>query len=192
MAAGARKATYADIDALPEHTTGELIDDVLYTQGRPALPHALVASGLVAQLDSTFGFGGNGPHVFLFAIEPELHLGDDVLVPDLAAWRAERLPPQSRRGAFTSVAPDWLAEIASPSTSIRDRRVKMPAYARHGVDPLWLVAPTEGCLEAYQRLDDRWLVLGTWSDDTDARIPPFDAVPIDLGSVWERAGRDRA
>jgi len=190
MTAAARKATYADIEALPEHVTGEIIDGVLYTQARPAGPHGLVASDLGGVLSAPFGFGANGPGAWFIVHEPELHLGDDVLVPDLAGWRVERLPASARRGAFFTIVPDWVCEIASPSTSIRDRRIKAPVYARNGVEHLWLVEPVEGRVEAYERLDARWVVVGTWGDDVDARIPPFDAAPIDLGRLWERAGRE--
>lgn len=191
MTAAARKATYADIEALPEHVTGELVDGVLYTQAQPAGPHVIVASDLGALLGPPFGFGSNGPGGWFLLDEPELHLGEDVFVPDLAGWRVERLPPSARRAAFIDIVPDWVCEIASPSTSIRDRRIKAPAYARHGVSHLWLVEPVEGRVEAYERLDTRWLVTGTWGDDVDARIPPFDAVPLDLARLWERAGRER-
>jgi len=191
MTAAARKANYADIEALPEHVTGELIDGVLYTQARPGGPHVIVASGLGSLLDGKFGFDSDGPETWFFIVEPELHLGADVLVPDLAGFRIERLPPSARRGAFFTVVPDWVCEVASPSTSIRDRRIKAPVYARCGVEHLWLVEPIEGRVEAYERLDARWVVAGTWDDDADARIPPFDAAEIDLARLWAHAGRER-
>lgn len=190
MSTALRRATYADIEALPEHVTGELIDGVLYTQARPAGPHIFVASGLSTSIDGPFGHGVNGPGGWILADEPELHVGSDVLVPDVAAWRIERLPPAARREKFFTIVPDWVCEVASPSTSLRDRRIKAPLYARAGVAHLWLVEPVEGRVEAYEQHDDRWLVSGTWGDDTDARIPPFDEVPIDLARLWSRAGRE--
>jgi len=190
MSAPPRRATYADIEALPEHVTGELIDGVLYTQARPAGPHIFVGSALGAELVAPFDRGRGGPGGWIILFEPELHVGQDVLVPDLAAWRAERLPPNARRGAFFGVVPDWVCEIASPSTSLRDRRIKMPVYARYGVTHLWLVEPIECRVEAYERMDTRWTVTGTWGDDLDARIPPFDSVPLDLVAIWDRTGRE--
>ena len=111
-------------------------------------------------------------------------------MPDVAAWRVERLPRAARREKYFTIVPDWVCEVASPSTSMRDRRIKAPVYARAGVSHLWLVEPIEGRVEAYERSGDRWLVAGTWGDDTDACIPPFDAVPLDLARLWERAGRE--
>lgn len=31
----------------------------------------------------------------------------------------------------------------------------------------------------------RWSELGVWSDETEARIPPFDAVPLDVAAWWQ-------
>jgi Uma2 family endonuclease len=46
--------------------------------------------------------------------EPELHFGDDVLVPDIAGWRRERMPALPGTAYFT-LAPDWLCEVLSPT-----------------------------------------------------------------------------
>lgn len=191
MANAAPKASYADIEALPEHVTGELIDGVLHTQARPAGPHLSVGLGLAAWLDSSFGSGPGAPGVWIFFMEPELHLGDDVLVPDIAGWKVERLSLENRVRASFDVAPDWVCEIASPSTSMHDRRVKAPAYARHGIGHLWLVEPVDGRVEVFERLDSRWVVVGAWDHDADARIPPFDSVPLDLAHLWNRLGPRR-
>ena len=110
------------------------------------------------------------------------------MVPDLAAWRTERLPGEARLGAYFTVVPDWVAEVASPSTTQRDRLIKVPTYASHGVGHLWLVAPVEGRVEAYELSGGRWVWLGTWADEREAAIPPFDAVPLDLVRLWERTG----
>jgi Uma2 family endonuclease len=47
-----------------------------------------------------------------------LHLGLDIVVPDLAGWRRERLP-HLPKAAFFSLAPDWICEVLSPSTAAR-------------------------------------------------------------------------
>jgi hypothetical protein len=39
-----RAATYADIEALPPHLIGEIINGALYTQPRPAPPHTFSTS----------------------------------------------------------------------------------------------------------------------------------------------------
>ncbi len=183
-----RRATYQDIIDLPEHVTGEIIDGELYTQPRPAGPHTIVASELGADLSGSFGRRRRGPEGWIILDEPELHLGEDVLVPDIAGWKVQRLPVEARTRAYFTVVPDWVCEVFSPGTARRDREIKAPAYARHKVDHLWFVDPVVGHVDAFARRDQRWLWLGAWSDAAAAEVPPFDAVGLDLRSIWALVG----
>lgn len=70
----------------------EIIDGVLYTSPRPAPRHADASSGLEGALGGPFDRGRVGPGRWRILDEPELHLGHDVLVPDPAGWRRDRLP----------------------------------------------------------------------------------------------------
>ena len=167
---------------------GELIGGALYTQARPPVPNGIVASGLGFDVGGPFDRGRGGPGGWIILDEPELHFDDDVLVPDLAGWRVERLPAAARRGAFFSIAPDWLAEVASPATTQKDRLLKVPIYAANGVKHLWLVEPVDGRIEAYALEKARWVWIGTWADDSAAVIPPFEAVPLDLTRLWQSTG----
>src|SRR5262249_14307742 len=99
-----RRATYADIEKLPEHLVGELIGGELLVSARPAPPHARAVTALAADLETRFGRRrGAGGWWILF--EPELHLHGDVLVPDIAGWRRERMP-NVPRGVGVELAPD--------------------------------------------------------------------------------------
>ena len=115
--------------------------------------------------------------------EPELHLSEDILVPDLAAWRRERLPGVGDE-AYFELAPDWICEVLSPSTEKRDRTAKLPIYAREGVGHVWLINPDQRTLEALRLQDDKWLTLGAYSDDDKVRAEPFDAIELDLSLLW--------
>ena len=53
-------------------------------------------------------------------------------------------------------APDWLAEILSPSTASYDRCVKIPVYERAGVPEVWLIHPTDRTLVIYRLEDGRY------------------------------------
>jgi Uma2 family endonuclease len=117
--------------------------------------------------------------------EPELHLAADVIVPDLAGWRRARMPQIPDTAAF-DLAPDWVCEILSPSTEAIDRADKMPIYAREAVSHVWLVDPIARTLEVF-RLDDRaWRLVATWRDDVVVRAEPFDAIELELGTLWAR------
>lgn len=124
-----------------------------------------------------------GPGGWWVLIEPELHLGNDVLVPDVAAWRKERMPVLPDVPAF-SVAPDWVCEVISPSTGSIDRAKKLPIYANEGVTHLWLVDPLARTLEIYRLEGERWLLLEVRSGKEIVRAEPFGAVEIALTRWW--------
>ena len=136
-----------------------------------------------SELFSAFDRGRNGPGGWWILDEPELHLGHDVLVPDLAGWRRETMPKLPETAWFEQ-APDWVAEILSPGTARKDRAVKMPKYAEYGVQHCWLIDPDIRTLEAYVNEAGRWVLLGVWSEDETAAIPPFAAVPLELAGLW--------
>jgi Uma2 family endonuclease len=184
------RATYEDVVALPEHVTGEIINGQLYTQPRPGGPHTFVTSELGAEINGAFGRARGGPGGWFILDEPELHLGEDVLVPDIAGWKRERLPVEARTGSFFTVVPDWVCEVLSPGTARRDREVKAPSYAGHGIDHFWLVDPVIGHIDAFARREEGWLWLGSWSED-DAKIPTFDAVGLELRAIWALVGAPR-
>ena len=84
----------------------------------------------------------------MILFEPELHLGADVLVPDLAGWRRERMS-EIPDVHFFEIAPDFCCEILSPSTARLDRVRKLPVYAEHLVGHVWLVDPLAQSLEVF-------------------------------------------
>jgi Uma2 family endonuclease len=186
MAEPARKlATYDDVLAAPANLVAELIHGVLHTHPRPRSSHARATSVLGSELGSPFDRGRGGPGGWLILDEPELHLGEDVLVPDLAGWRRERMPEMPDTAAF-ELAPDWICEALSPSTEAIDRTEKLPIYARAGVRHVWLVNPTIRTLEVLRAEAGAWLLVGTFHDDARVRAEPFDAIELELGALWSR------
>jgi Uma2 family endonuclease len=178
-----KPATYADIEALPEHLVGEIFDGELYVSPRPGGPHSFCALSLGGSIQQPFGRRRGGVGGWWILTEPELHVEDDVSVPDMAGWRRERMPQVPRDAAFT-VIPDWVCEVASPSNLRLDRAIKMPRYARWGVRHLWIVDPLARTLEVYRLMEGRWLQLGVWHDDQVVEAEPFEAVPLDLSELW--------
>lgn len=184
------EATYADLEALPENLVGQLIEGVLIAMPRPSIGHATVTSNLGNDLGSPFGRGRGGPGGWWFLDAPELHFGKNVLVPDLAAWRKERmptLPPATT--PFLTLAPDWVCEVLSPKTASYDRIQKRRIYAREQVGFLWYVEPVERVLTAYRHDGTEFREIGNWGGDEDdrVRVPPFDAIELELKSIWAPA-----
>jgi len=180
------KHTRADLAGLAPNVVGELVDGVLHTSPRPAAPHAVAASVVGRDVSSAYHRrpGGADPGGWWILAEPQLHLGDDALIPDVGGWRRERLPSIRGVVAFT-LAPDWVCEVLSPSTEAWDRATKMFRYARAGVAHLWFVDPIARRLEVYALHDGRWVVLAVHVGDARVRAKPFDAVEIDLGAWWD-------
>jgi len=178
-----RRATYQDVLDAPPDKIAEVIHGELHLSSRPRLPHASVGTTLVGELVPPFQHGRGGPGDWIILFEPELHLGDEILVPDLAGWRRHRLPA-IENDAFATIAPDWLCEILSQSTEKTDRIDKLPIYAAAGVNHVWLVHPIHRTLEVLRRRGGKWLTVATHRDDQRVRAEPFAAVELDLSILW--------
>lgn len=185
MATPARRgATYQDVLDAPEHQVAELLDGDLYLQPRPAKPHAEAASVLGMVLGPPFRLGRGGPGGWWIQDEPELHLGADVLVPDLAGWRRADMPTLDVSQAYYTEPPAWVCEVLSPSTMGKDRVKKLPKYGAAGVRHAWLVEPEARTLEVFTWRDGRWTLVLTHEGPGAVRAEPFDAVEIDLADLW--------
>lgn len=179
------KQLYDAIEALPEGVTGELINGQLHTQPRPSGSHALASSGLGMVLGGRYHYGSGGPGGWWIIDEPEVHFvrNQEVLVPDLAGWRRERMPhlPDDQR---FEVVPDWLCEILSPATASKDRQVKMPVYAHYGVGYAWIIDPDAGTLEAYTHAERAWRHVATYRGEDVVDADPFPEAGFRVADLW--------
>ena len=177
------RATYQDVLDAPAHRVAEIVDGTLYTHPRPAPPHAVASSRLGFDLGGPFDRGRGGPGGWWIIDEPELHLGEDILVPDLAGWRRERMVELPDTAYFT-LAPDWVCEVLSASTRRLDLHEKRPVYAREGIGHLWLIDPVDRTLEAFELHEGQWLLIASAKDDDPVSIRPFDAITFSLADLW--------
>src|SRR5262245_42096794 len=152
---GKRTATYADIVAAPEHLVAEM----------------------------AFQFRKGGPGGWFFFPSTEVKLDSDIVVPDIAGWRRERLSTLPETSYLTG-APDWVCEVLSASTERRDRTVKKRIYAEAGVSFLWIVDAREQMLEALALQSGSWTQVGAWRSDDTVSAAPFDAVSFSLADLW--------
>ena len=181
-----RRATYQDVLDAPLHKVAEVIAGTLHTHPRPAARHAWASSILGGSLVNPFSRGSGGPGGWWIVFEPELHLGEDIAVPDLAGWRRETMPEYPDAAYFT-VAPDWVCEVLSPSTRRLDQGGKRDLYAREGVRHLWFVDPDARTLEAFELREVHWLLLTTLVEDAPVSLPPFEAITFPLDALWPDA-----
>ena len=178
-----KPATYADLEAVPPNLVAEILFGTLVTHPRPILDHAEATNALGALATGSYQFGNGGPGGWTFPIEPELHLGSHVVVPDIAGWRRERLQPQ-RHAAFTTIAPDWICETLSPSTEKYDRGQKRAIYAQFGVGHLWFLDPRVKSLECFVLQGNEWVLKGTFFDSDKVCAAPFDQMTFSLELLW--------
>lgn len=189
--AATRRAGYEDVLAVDARLIAEVIDGVLHTQPRPSLLHAQVTTELTSCLNPAFRHGRGGPGGWIFLMEPELHLGvePDIVVPDIAGWRTSRMPRVPAE-PYLTLAPDWLAEVLSPSTMRIDRVIKLPVYAQRGVGHVWLIDPVARTLEVLRLDGGGYRIVGAWGGEAAVALEPFAEVTIELGVLWDASPSD--
>ncbi len=162
-------------------------DDAFFPPPRANPLHVNAVGALLGLLGPPFSRGRSGPGGWRVLMRPELHLGamPDIVIPDVVAWRRERMPVIPDTAAIT-LAPDWVCEVLSEGTEAHDRGRKMRVYRRAGVAHYWLVDPRIHLLEVYRLEGGRYTLVDTWEGDAKVRAEPFDAVELDLALLWVR------
>jgi Uma2 family endonuclease len=183
---GPKLATYADLLALPSDVRAEVLSGQVIPSPAPLPRHAHVQRSVGSFIGGPFqdDEGRGGPGGWWIFVEVDVALGPhDIVRPDLAGWRKERLPrPGSVRPI--EVAPDWICEVLSPTTAARDRVHKRHLYAHASVPHYWLIDPDARVLEALVLRDGVWVEAGVYGDDGTARIPPFEAIELEVGRLF--------
>jgi Uma2 family endonuclease len=82
------------------------------------------------------------------------------------------------------LAPDWVCEVLSPSTASRDTIIKMPLYLEAGVQWAWIIDPVARRVDVFKAGDGEWLHAGFGEDYGVVALAPFDAVELDLETVF--------
>jgi hypothetical protein len=160
---------------------------------QPSLRQVYAASLLGGMLVGPFQLGIGGPGGWVILDRPEIHFGEDVIVPDLAAWAAERAPSPTD-DLDTAIIPDWVCEIHTMQTRELDYANRMTTYARDGVRFVWVLVLGHQIAELYRLNSERqWLLSGVHSaliGPSRVRIEPFDSIEIDLALLLEKSLRD--
>lgn len=175
-----RAATYDDLVQLPEHLTAEIIAGELFAWRGPAPLRSRAIGGVLSQLSKDFDRAG-GDWWFLYRVE--VHLGEDVLVPDISGWRRQRMPAIADV-PYIELAPDWVCEVLWPTTAAHNRYRKMPCYVQHGVEYAWIVDPVAKGIEIYQRQGQGWYQVAMHQGTTRIRAVPFEDAEINLARLW--------
>lgn len=179
-----RRATYEDVIATDE-TRVEVIAGNL--ESLPSAPsrHGRVARALAGAIGAPFddddGRGGPGGWWILAEVDVRLDR-HDIVRPDVAGWRRERLTDLD--ALPIDVCPDWVCEVLSPGTRLRDTRDKRRLFATAGIAHYWLLDPDDRTLLALTLEAGRWIEQGLYADGDHARIAPFEAIALDVGRLF--------
>jgi Uma2 family endonuclease len=192
MQSARRLLAWEDLLRIPEDVRAEVIGGTLTTPPSPLPRHARAQRALGSFLGRPFDDddGRGGPGGWWILLEVDVRLSPhDIVRPDLAGWRRERLPtPWDIRPI--DVPPDWICEVVSPSNAAQDRVGKRNLYALSGIPYYWLVDPDARTLEAL-RLDlaaRTWVEVGAYDDGALARIAPFEAIELEVRRLFPPVG----
>jgi Uma2 family endonuclease len=181
-----RLATYTDLLALPADVRAEVLAGEIVTTPAPLPRHSQVQRAASRFIGGPFhdDDGRGGPGGWWIFVEVDVALSpNDIVRPDIAGWRRERLPrPGSLRPI--EIAPDWICEVLSPATAARDRVHKRNLYARSAIPHYWLIDPAARVLEALNLRDGAWLEVGVYDDTSVARIPPYELIELEVGRLF--------
>jgi len=175
------KTVYEQWLEVPETVVGEIIMGDLHMSPRPALKHGNASSSLLHELMGPYHKGKGGPGGWIIMREPEIHLAENIIVPDIGGWKRDRIPEITNE-TFFSVAPDWVCEVLSPSTAGFDRVKKMPLYLEQKVKHIWLIDPLLKTLEVFENNESSWVLIKTFMNTDKVRVVPF--IEIDLSMLW--------
>lgn len=106
-------------------------------------------------------------------------------MPDLGGWRRSTLA-ELPDAPFIDVRPDWVCEVASPSTRALDRGKKLAVYERAGVTHVWLIEPLDKFLEVLELDGPTYRIVDRADGDAPRRLRSFDAIEFDVGALWAR------
>ena len=184
-----KRATHEDLRNIPENMTGEIIGGELIVTSEPSWKHHLAAT-LLDDMLVPYQSRERCLGRWIILLRPKIKFGESVLVPDLAGWKQERFPSESKTDLI-SVVPDWICEILSDDTVVLDKTKKMPIYAEYGLTYLWLIDPqykTLGLLSIYQlHLESSlWVWLDGYFDGDKVRAVPFQEIELDFNALFHK------
>ncbi|MAQ13514.1 MAG: hypothetical protein CMN30_01765 [Sandaracinus sp.] len=179
-------ATYDDLLALPEDARAEVVRGEVLMSPAPLPRHSKVQRAIARFIGGPFDDddGRGGPGGWWILLEVDVRLSEhDIVRPDLAGWRRQRLPkPWDQRPI--DVVPDWVCEVLSPSTMRHDRLTKARLYREAGVPSLWLIDPEARLLEAFQLRDESWVEAARCGDEDTLAIPPFGVIDLEVARLF--------
>ncbi len=139
--------TLEDYLALPDDQRVELIDGVFYDMAAPTLIHQAIGDCLQTDFNNYIRKKHGSCRAFTSPVDVQLDCDDKTIVQpdvliicDLSKLRRERVYG----------APELVVEVLSPSTSRKDRLLKLTKYKKAGVREYWIIDPDRKRVFVYE------------------------------------------
>ena len=179
-----KKYTYQDYLELPEEPgyRFEILEGMLVKEPSPNVMHQRVSRRLQRILEDYFW--EHDPQGEIFNAPLDTTFNDiNVIQPDLFYISGEQ------KGIIKDTRvdgpPTLVVEILSPSTSRKDRLIKMRIYQKAGVRHYWLVDPEEKTMECFALKDGLYALIAAALEEDVLEHPDFPELTIKLGPLWE-------
>jgi len=114
--------------------------------------HGEIEANLVAALRvqlHALGRAYTGDTGFLLGQDP-----DELVSPDVAFVRHDRLPSVEKRRRYLRVVPDLVVEIRSPNDEEADVQAKLQLYVSRGVPLIWSVDPRSQTVDELRQIGE--------------------------------------
>ena len=159
--------TVKDVEALPEDKRVELIDGVLYDMAGTTVLHQKIARFIYVKLYAYIEGKGGLCQVFFAPLDVQLDKDEYTLLePDIFIICDRQKDIKKRIWG----APDWVAEVISPSTKFKDYITKSQKYMNAGVREYWIVDADAGKVTVYSKN----------GEDFNMEVYPL-SVPVPVG-----------
>lgn len=129
--------TIKDYMNIPDACRVELINGVIYDLSAPTLEHQTILAALYLEFEKCIDSHEKDCRVLFAPVDVRIKQDETTMLqPDLLV-----LCHEDKNKKYIDSAPEFVAEILSPSTRKKDCLVKLQVYAEAGVQEYWMVDP---------------------------------------------------
>lgn len=177
------KYTVEEFYNLTGDRKAELISGVIYDMAQAISSHQSIAQFLWRQIQDYIDAKDGKCHAYGLPLDVELEMDGvtDIFEPDVQIV----CDKEKDQGPRIIGAPDFIAEILSPSTREKDMTTKLWKYKQGGVHEYWIIDPRNLTVMAYEFLPEYGYASYTFHDRIPVGIYEGDLV-IDFEAIYQR------
>jgi Uma2 family endonuclease len=141
---------FAALPNPPDGSKQELVRGAIITMPPPGFPHGRCQVKTCYALETY----ARQTRAWLVTVETGVITETDpdtVRGPDVAVWKADRLPLDQMPEGYPEIFPDLCVEVLSPSNTWRQINAKIREYFRGGVKMVWIIDPERRTVTVYRQ-----------------------------------------